>query len=152
MSREDGNVLGLSTPEKYHCAVINYRQSHGTMIIELLDSSSPDKSNWQYLYLSLLSVRYYEGPLAWHGAGVSLGTRSERRDCYLKATHHQNSEQVVIDELLDEYGLLKIKDSDVDVKILAHRNFEITTENPYEAWMDYVISSGAENHSNQYVP
>jgi hypothetical protein len=134
------NILELHQPNFFQCSITNYRQSHGVMIIELQSSAGEGT-----LYLGLLGVQYFEGPLNWFGANMCFGTKDECIEYFNLANPRHTIEPDIFMRVIDQYRLFKIQGINYEIKILAGKEFEKTTEDPYKYWLNYVISAGAQS-------
>ena len=123
MEAPASNVFNIKDPETYSCRVWHFSVGHSTLAIQVTrtqHSNSPD----EVFFLEFDSVRYYEGPLTWHGA--NFGTTS--LESYAKLLHRLQSlepiehtvptETYEIDPSVSD-RLFEVQLANLSVKIIA---------------------------------
>lgn len=115
------NILGLKTPNEFHCQIIDYKAGHSVLQIKIYEPASYTEKSF---ILTIENVFYMACPKHWEGANFRLASEAETILFLRKFSQYQQ----VPDWILKDLSLLMIlEDSPIEIMICA-TNFTLFLE------------------------
>jgi hypothetical protein len=106
---------GIATLDKHSCIVWGYQPSHSLLLLKVIqgDFISGDET-----YLLFSAALYYEGPLSWRGANLSIAGR-EVTIQFMSGHGYGNEPGIDLEKYLESVKLYLFPSQSGEVKILA---------------------------------